>query len=234
MAVDHPGIGFSIEQLMRMVRREVVATLQNASIGRAGIRVYDGGWILIEGGGLSVTGKQTVSGELEGTGKFVWIGPWELRGNGKITGDTEVTGKLRVTGDAELGGNTVIKKDLDVQAKTRLRGKTTLEDDLEVLPGGKIKAGNMIIDTTGGGSVTFANGARVGSSGSTVSILMGTSSVTVDNNSAMISAAGRVVEVNGSGIRFSPSGVPQLTGTGLTKNMLLMDPSTGQISRVYS
>lgn len=195
--------------------------------------------LLVEGsakvaGWLVVTGTERITGLLEGSGTLDWTGPCNLKGKVTVTGDTDFIGRLTTTGDVELGGNTVIKKDLDVQAKTRLRGKVTLEADLEILPGGKIKAGTMVIDTTGGGSVTFANGARVGSSGATVSVLMGTSAVTVDNNSAKLSAAGKAVEVNGSGIMFSPSGVPQVTGTGYPPGMLIMDPGTGKLSRVYS
>src|SRR5690606_34696415 len=73
MGVDHlgaTGLRQEIGSLKRDLRRVARATLQNGSIGRAGIRVYDGGWIRIEDGGLQVTGTASVTGTLEGSGTF--------------------------------------------------------------------------------------------------------------------------------------------------------------------
>src|SRR5690606_23656449 len=84
MAVGYPDRDDPIEDLVSIVLAQVRATLQNASIGSAGLRVYGGGWIRIENGGLavtgtaSVTGLLTVDGRLLGTGEMVWSGPWEL------------------------------------------------------------------------------------------------------------------------------------------------------------
>jgi hypothetical protein len=108
MGVDHLGVGQLRQELDRSARtqrRQAKATLQNASIGRAGIRVYDGGWIRIEDGGLQVTGTASVTGTLTGSGTFDWTGPWNLLGNGEVAGNVSLTGKIQV-GDVTIDGGT--------------------------------------------------------------------------------------------------------------------------------
>lgn len=176
MGVNHPGLGISLEQLIRMVRREAVATLQNASIGRAGLRVYDGGWILIEGGGLSVTGTATVSGvmkvtgELEGSGTLDWTGPWSLEGDGtipgdvRITGDVDIIGKLVTSGAVELGGNTKISGKLDVTGAASFDNSIDVLKRLTLGPSGYIEAGTVRIDRLG------SYGGRIASTGPVLAI----------------------------------------------------------------
>ncbi len=223
MAVHHPGLQMEITDLLRLVRQEALATIQNAAVGSAGIRVYDGGWILIEGGGLSVTGTAnvsgtlTVTGKLNGDGTLDWTGIWKMSGPGTVTGDVTVTGSMRVTGDMK------IEKTLDVTASTRLRGKTTVEDDLTVTSGGSVKVGDMTIETVGAsGRVRFGNSAQVYASGSEVRVSMGTGDVTVSNSSARVQYGGVAVEITGSGIRMSPIGIPTVTGTGLPSGTLIL------------
>lgn len=150
MGVDHIGgqVGLrqEIQKLWRELRRVAKATLQNGSIGRAGLRVYDGGWIRIEGGGLSVTGTQTVSGRLEGSGVFDWTGPMNLQGAQTITGPTTFTGQMTVNGPWKLVGN------------GQITGDVSLDGDLS-LGSGRFLAGPLIIDKAGG------YGARVYSTG---------------------------------------------------------------------
>lgn len=137
MGVDHPGVSMPMGDLLREVRRTAKATLQNASIGRAGIRVYDGGWIRIEGGGLAVTGTQTVSGTLQGSGTFNWTGPMNLQGAQSITGPTTFTGQMTVNGPWTFAGNGDIT------------GNVSLDGDLS-LGSGRIIAGSIVIDKNGG------------------------------------------------------------------------------------
>lgn len=143
MGVDHlgqAGLQQQIHELWRAVRRTAKATLQNGSIGRAGLRVYDGGWIRIEGGGLAVTGTQTVTGTLTGSGTFDWTGPVNLKGSQSVTGPTTFTGTVTIAGALTVSG------------------LTTLNNDL-TLGSGRIIAGPLVIDKAGG------YGARVYSTG---------------------------------------------------------------------
>ncbi|WP_217133824.1 hypothetical protein [Leucobacter chinensis] len=204
MAVHHPGMKQEISDLMHTIRQMVTQAMQNASFGSAGLRVYDGGWITIENGGLSITGTAKVSGKLGGDGTFDWTGPWYLKGKGEITGDTDITGKLKATGDTEFGGNTSIKKKLDVTAETRLRGKTTIEADLEVTSAGKIKVGDMTIEPrAGGGRVTFANGATITADGSGASLSHGVSKVFIDEQRASLMRGGTSLTVTNGEIHAS-------------------------------
>lgn len=151
MGVDHlggtAGMRQEVQRQSRETRRNGKQTIQHASIGRAGIRVYDGGWIRIEDGGLAITGSQTVYGRLQGDGVFDWTGPVNLRGAQSVTGPTTFTGTLVVNGAWDLNGNGDIAGDVN------------LSGDLNVLSGGRIAAGPVIIDR--GGSY----GGRVYSSG---------------------------------------------------------------------
>ncbi len=166
MGVDHPGEGMSVQALMREVKRVAKATLQNASIGRAGIRVYDGGWIRIEGGGLAVTGTQTVSGRLEGSGVLDWTG------NVYFRGPTGVQGNFATSGNATIGGATTISGSLNVTGATTLNNTVTMNDDL-ALGSGRIVVGNMIIRKTGAASgqiissgIVYIEGAGIRFTGS--------------------------------------------------------------------
>lgn len=225
MAVDHPGMNMSLDMLVALIRRQVVATLQNSSIGQAGLRVYGGGWITIENGGLSVTGSALVSGSLQVTGTLLQIGPWSMEGDGTISGNVDGSGSLRWTGDWELQGNGEISGDvtitgaLDVTGKTRLRGKTTLENDLEILAGGKIKVGDMVIDPAGAGKITFANGTEVRAGEGGVTIANGVSSVTVAPGFTRIGVGGSAVYVDGTGIFMS--NVPLTAEPGLPPGTLM-------------
>ncbi|MFJ2502543.1 hypothetical protein [Microbacterium sp. NPDC087592] len=163
MGVDHLGEGALKQEfgkLWRELRRVARATIQNASIGRAGLRVYDGGWIRIEDGGLSVTGIQTVSGRLEGSGVFDWTGPLFLRGN------TGVTGILQVTGATTLAGN------LNVTGLTTLNADVTLNNDLTLGASGQINAGTVRINRFGsyGGQIVSTGSVLYLSAGSSIII----------------------------------------------------------------
>lgn len=142
MAVHHPGLKMELGDLQAMIRRMVVQTFQNAAIGSAGMRVYDGGWITIENGGLSVTGQATVTGQLGGSGTLDWAGPWFLKGLGSISGNVDISGLLSVTGAATFGNS------IDVLNRLTLG------------PSGYIESGTVRIDRLG------SYGGRVVSSGS--------------------------------------------------------------------
>lgn len=130
MGVDHLGLQISMDQLLRVVRREAIATVQHAAFGRGGLRVYGGGFITIENGGLDVEGTATVTGLLTGNGTFEWWGPSIIRGT------------FNVVGNAAFGGT------LDVLGATNISGAVTLDSDL-TLGTGRILSGGLIIDKFG-------------------------------------------------------------------------------------
>lgn len=191
MGVDHPGLQMSMADLIRTVRRIARQTIQNASIGRAGIRVYDGGWIRIEDGGLQVTGTASVSGRLEGSGVFDWTGPMNLRGAQTVTGDVTYTGKLTVNGPWKLVG------------AGEITGNVKLTGDFEVLPGGRIKVDGMIIDPSGGGSVTFPGGAEVSADpGGGIRMIQGANRVYVGSGLVSLQYGTRSYSISASGHRM--------------------------------
>lgn len=198
MGVDHTGesgLRQQIQELYRMVRRLGKATLNNASVGGGGIRVYDAGAIRFEqGGGVIINGSGyiTIDGDLTGAGDFDWTGafkargPWELIGDGDVTGTVDWSGDLRLTGD------------------------------IVVLAGGTIKAGAITIDpSSNGGSVRFAGGPEIYASGSTLGLYStGTGGwVELDDAGARLHNGARSVQVTDTGFRLA--GLPSRSGTGL-------------------
>lgn len=173
----------NLDGIWRAIRALQNATpLNNASIGRSGLLVYDGGVITIENGGLVVSGTASISGFLNVTGTATISGLLDVTGNTRLTGQTDIWGPLIVTGDTDLDGLTTITGDtsitgnLDVTGPTTVSGTldvtgamttkstlsvegvTTLKNDLDVTTG-KIKAGTMTIDPSlHGGSIQFAGG----------------------------------------------------------------------------
>lgn len=173
MGVDHPGSGQEIQRLWREIRRIAKATIQNASIGRAGLRVYDGGWIRIEDGGLSVTGTATVSGRLEGSGTFDWTGPMNLKGAQSITGPTTFTGQMTVNGPWTFAGN------------GQITGNVGLTGDLNVTGGGRIKAGAVTINPSSGGGTIELGSSEIRGSGSGVGIFPGSGAAIITSEAGV-------------------------------------------------
>lgn len=143
MGVDHlggsDGLRQEIQKLWRELRRVAKATLQNASIGRAGIRFYDAGSATFEGGGgVRILG----GGFIDGSGTFDWTGPMNLQGAQTITGPTTFTGQMTVNGPWDLNGNG------DITGDVAISGDLTLNSDL-TLGTGRIVAGPVRIDKLG-------------------------------------------------------------------------------------
>lgn len=228
MAVHHPGAAQSIGDLRRMIKQMVAQSIQNGAIGRAGLRVYDGGWINIENGGLKVIGSAIIEGLLNvtgrvlGTGTLDWTGPWFLKGKGEISGDTKGTGNLdwtgpwKLAGNGEITGDAKITKNLDVSAKTRLRGETTVEANLSVTNSGKILVGGMTIDPNyGSGQVTFPTGATLRSHEGGVILEQGNSRI----------------QIQSDGVYFNRATIPQQALAGVTTPNVLWLNAFGQLVR---
>jgi len=170
MGVNHlgsSGLEQRIAGLQRDLRRVARATLQNSSIGRAGLRVYDGGWIRIEDGGLQVTGTASVSGRLEGDGTFDWLGPVNLKGAQSVTGPSTFIGQMIVNGPWDLNGNGSITGDVAVKSggEIRVQGaggdvvlSSTYGSPRINLGGAQIDGGTSFTVTVGSTTVYFAEG----------------------------------------------------------------------------
>lgn len=203
MGVDHLGGTMPVDELMRQVRQVAVATIQNAAVGRAGIRVYDGGWIRIEGGGLSVTGTETVSGtltvtgHLNGSGDIDWTGPSIFRGTVNVVGNMATSGTLTIGGSTTISGPLVVTNTMNVTGNSAfggtlsIQGATTLNNDLTVGTG-RIVVGNMVLDKAGayGGRIASGSGILL----STPTVL---ASGTLNATSGINSASGDIVATLG-------------------------------------
>lgn len=235
MAVHHPGdLQQEVGNLQNLITQLVKQATQNASFGSAGLRVYGGGWIVIENGGLSVTGTAQVSGTLTGDGTFDWDGPWYLNGVGRITGDTTGTGRLAWEGSWSLDGNGEITGDVtisgnvlgtgrfqwngpwDLRGAGEIKGNVNITGALDVLnrltlgPSGYIEAGTVRIDRAG----TY--GGRIASTGAALE-LAATGSVIID---APYLIATDISAKNGSFIGT----VSALTLEAQTKNFRIPHP----------
>lgn len=189
MGVHHLGRDPQ-RDLIRVVKGLVRATLQNSSIGRAGLRVYDGGWIRIINGGLQVIGSAIIEGLLEitgqltGSGQFLWTGPWELRGAGKITGNVTVegNGKVRVGSmliDPTVGGGSIV---FDNGAQVFTNG-----DSIQVYKGnGVLQVTNSGASVNWGGNAVTVDGDGLRGTVGAVRSIGGTghpaNSVVLDSN----------------------------------------------------
>lgn len=154
MAVQHfgaPGQKQEIERLWREIKRVAKATMQNGAIGNAGLRVYDGGWITIENGGLDVEGTASVSGLLTGNGTFDWWGPWFMRGNGQIIGSVAISGAVTLNSTLTVSSGQIRAGDVTVTPTG----------------GGRVQVGAMQIDGASTGTIRSSGAVTVEGGGST-------------------------------------------------------------------
>lgn len=257
-----------IKDILRRIRTlENRTTLNNSAIGRAGMEVYDGGvlnvsngTLLVNGlasitgtfrvsGGSTFTGTVGISGPLTVTGPTKLNGQTDIGGNTSVTGDLTVTGPTKLNGQTDIGGDTTVTGDLDVKGPLDvsgtldIKGKSTLQNDLAVQGGGQIKVGsNMTLNPAkNGGSLDFANGTEVSSTGPNLNLkadnarlLLGTSTATLGGGSSSMTMAGSSTNVTtplfevsnrfmASNLAVAPAG---------SKPNLYCDPATGELKRV--
>lgn len=210
---DDPTRGEMADLLRRVRDLERASPLNNASIGRNGLRVHSGGVITIQNGGLSVTGTAEVIGKLIGSGTLTWTGPVSFEGTTNLDGPTKVVGRMDVTGPMFVSGDTDINGSLDITGNTRLYG------DMAVQAAGKISVGNMRIGegTHGSGKgVSFTNGGALSANGTSVEVYAATGGfLGVGTGSCSLSHNGSQVKVDGNGVSLSG---PSLN-TNLTPNI---------------
>jgi len=197
--LDDLSRGELTDILRRLRQLETASPLQNASIGSNGLRVYDGGVITIQNGGLNVTGSGTFVGTLNAngtitfTGTFNQSGPTTFTGDTKLNGPTHINGNTDVTGDFKVTGPTHLEGATDIKGTLSVEGATTLKGDM-TLTTGKIKAGGMTVDPAAdGGSVVFSGGGGLqGVSGVTVVKGAGNAGFTANATASMFAASNSV------------------------------------------
>lgn len=207
MAVDHFNLKMSIADLKRMIRREAVATLQNSSIGRAGLRFYDAGKALFQGGGgieIQDSGYIIIDGDLTGAGDFDWTGKLTQTGASRFTGPTTFTGTINATGN------------------TAWSGIMTILGDVIVLPGGKIQVGNITIDPTANGGSIKVGAHSIYVNGAAFTLLHSNGSqVVLNSTSATLIGGGRTLSLQDGGVSFS--GLPKLAKSGIPVSCVYKD-----------
>jgi hypothetical protein len=196
-----------VAEIWRAIRQLQVATpLNSASIGSGGMRVYDGGVITIQNGGLSVTGTATILGTLIASGIINFTGTVTISGPLTVSGLTTVTNSLVVAAGGKITAGT-IELNPDGSAKFGTMtispaGKIT-SGSAEINADGSVKFGTFLIDTAG--KVTLANDLTVTSAGKIIA-----GGVTIDPTYF----SGAVKFTNGSYVAATPNGAQMVQGSG--------------------
>lgn len=218
----------NLNKIWDAIRKLQYSTSQNnMAVGRGGVTVYGGGGIVIENGGLSVTGSATISGTFNMTGTFTATGsvnlngPVTIAGNTSITGDVTSAGHFTQTGPTDLNGvttvagNTTVTGDFTVNGPMKttgtlsVEGVTTLKNDLNVTTG-KIVAGSVSIDPGYfDGSVRFSNGSYLAATPNGAQFIKGSGAVTVSTSQADIGVGGNNIILNTTGTFLN--GLPTTT-----------------------
>ena len=214
--LDDLSRGELADILRRLRILETASPLQNASIGESGLRVYNGGVITIENGGLNVTGTATITGTLQADGTITFTGTFNQSGPTTFTGDTKLNGPTHINGAT------------DIKGALSVEGASTLKGNLDVTGSGKITAGNTVIDpSASNGGVTFASGGGVGGNGGNVVVKgTGNAGLITDTTAAVFAGASQLTVGDGY---VKIDGLE--TVTGVTSN-LYMDPTTKRIKRI--
>ncbi|WP_144872444.1 hypothetical protein [Microbacterium sp. 1.5R] len=222
--------------------------LQNSSITQGGLRVASPNGILaqsVAGGGpaVRVTGLRIVDGVLRITGTIDGDGVFEWSGSIDQEGATNLRGPVAITGQSGT---------LTVDAETLLRGVTKMLADLRVESGGRITAGNVIVEpdkitvgtaptaaTLQNGELALSNGARVavGLTGGTSSIGLlpgGSADISANTLTAWLRATGATVSVTTAQARIAaPTIILDSLPTGAPSGAkaVLVDPASGKLYR---
>jgi len=214
--LDDLSRGELADILRRLRQLETASPLQNASIGSNGLRVYDGGVITIQNGGLNVTGTATITGTLQADGTIAFTGTLTQSGPSTFTGDTKLNGPTHINGATDIKGSLSVE------------GASTLKGNLSVTGSGKITAGNTVIDpSASNGGVTFASGGGVGGNGGNVVVKgTGNAGLITDTTAAVFAGASQLTVGDGY---VKIDGLE--TVSGVTAN-LYMDPSTKRVKRI--
>ena len=226
--LDDLSRGELADILRRLRQLETASPLQNASIGSNGLRVYVGGVITIQNGGLNVTGTATITGTLQADGTIALTGTLTQSGPSTFTGDTKLNGPTHINGTTDIAGDVTTTGTFTQNGTTNLNGTTSVKGNMSVTGGGKITAGNTVIDpSASNGGVTFASGGGVGGNGGNVVVKgTGNAGLITDTTAAVFAGASQLTVGDGY---VKIDGLE--TVSGVTAN-LYMDPSTKRVKRI--
>jgi cytoskeletal protein CcmA (bactofilin family) len=235
--IDNLNQGQLADLFARVSRLEKAVPLANASVGGGRLRFYDGGQLLVENGGLSVTGTATISGVLQADGTINLTGTVTISGPLTVTGDTKLNGPTHINGATDITGNTTVTGDFNVNGPMKttgtlsVEGVTTLKTDLNVTTGGKVNVGSSMTlnPSTDGGSATFSNGAKLSSGTGAITMygVGGTSTVTAASTSAGVTSGTSSAvmfndgtwKVGSSGANIDALTAGRVSATGSTVNL---------------
>lgn len=179
-------------------------------------------------GSLDVTGPTTldgvltINGDTSITGLLNVTGDTTLAGLVDITGDTTITGALSIEGDSTISGKLDVTGTMSTKGTLSVEGVTTLKNDLNVTEGGKITAGDLMIEPAAGGQVNFLNGSLA--DGSFGAILTNT-----------IGAEILAPQIDLSASKTDVSGQLEVAGTSRFKSGVWMDglPTTSEPANLH-
>jgi hypothetical protein len=194
------------EELKSAIRSlQTQSPLENSAVKNGRLR-FIGGLLLVDGGGtLQVVGTLLVDGTSTVTGTFNVEGPWNLSGDGTITGTVTVSGPVTISGDVDLTGTMTVTGDITVEGT------------------GRINVGDIVIDPSGGGKITFPSGAAI-EAGAGVQLRAGTSTAVVASSGITLNAAGRTVSLLSTGFFVS----------GISTVPLASAPAGAFVGAIYS
>lgn len=214
-----------IEDLLRRVRNLENATpLSHASIGANGLRVYDGGMITIENGGLVVAGTAEIIGRLIATGQVFLVGEVVISGPLDVSGPVDVSGIMTVLNDLVIASG---GKFTAGSAEILPDGSATFAG-MKISKEGKITSGSAVINPDG--SVVFGT-FKIGTDGK-VEI---NADVTIKSG-GKIKAGGLTIDPTlfGGSVQFENGGYlsgtvsgPQLTGPAGNSFVFAQDGKAG-------
>lgn len=193
----------NLGDVARQQHRDRYATpLNGSSVGSGGQRFYGTGRLTVENEGLYVVGVANISGTLAGDGTLNW------------SGDVNVTGPTSLDGPTDVGGALTVDGTMDI------KGKSTLQNDLDVTSGGKIKVGGMTLDpTANGGSVVFSGGGGVQGQAGVTAIKGAGNAGVIMNDYVSVFAGASTLDVRSAGITATGNTTfsGYLIATGLTE-----------------
>ncbi|MFK4789856.1 hypothetical protein [Microbacterium sp. ZW T5_56] len=194
----------------RLRRVESAAPIGYSSVTRGGLRIASAQGLTaqsVPGGApaIDVTGRQRVSGLLDGDGTFDWDGPAFFR-------DT-----------------------LDVSAETTLRSLVTLMADLVLSTGGKITSGNVVIDPSDSGGVIKVGNLKIVVTGTGVNLSAHGHQIVFNTSGiSIVTAGGKSIIMQNSPGAFQFGGlptIPRANANNATVGTVYSDGS-GNLSRV--
>lgn len=182
--------------------------LRHGSFGSDGILVYDGGRItFVAGGGIIIEGDGTI----DGSGALNWAG------TAFFDGPMEITDTLKVL------------------AETTLEGLVKLMNNLELVSGGKITSGNVVIDPSDTGGTVKVGNLRILVTGGGVNIsAYGHQIVFNSSGISIVTAGGKSIVMQSSPSAFRLGGlptIPRASANNATIGTVYSDAS-GNLSRV--